>query len=91
VVGKTRRRLAAELVADLEQIYTRKKGADQELKALIAATGTGQLDLPGIGPSGAARLLVEVADITASPPALRTSHFPDPPNNTPGTPLPAAS
>ena len=66
-VGKTRRRLAAELVGDLEQIYTRKKAADKELKALVAATGTGLLDLHGIGPSGAARLLVEVGDITRFP------------------------
>ena len=66
-VGKTRRRLAAELVGDLEQIYARKKAADKELKALVAATGTGLLDLHGIGPSGAARLLVEVGDITRFP------------------------
>ena len=67
LVGKTRRRLAAELVGDLEQIYARKKAADKELKALLAATGTGLLDLHGIGPSGAARLLVEVGDITRFP------------------------
>ena len=66
-VGKTRRRLAAELVGDLEQIYARKKAADKELKALVVATGTGLLDLHGIGPSGAARLLVEVGDITRFP------------------------
>ncbi len=40
VVGKTRRRVAAELVADLERIYARKKAADKELKDLVAATGT---------------------------------------------------
>jgi transposase len=33
----------------------------------VAATGTGLLDLHGIGPSGAARLLVEVGDITRFP------------------------
>ena len=66
-MGKTRRRLAAELVGDLEQIYARKKAADKELKALVAATDTGLLDLHGIGPSGAARLLVEVGDITRFP------------------------
>jgi len=44
-VGKTRRRLAAELVGDLEQIYTRKKAADKELRTLLAQTGTGLLDL----------------------------------------------
>jgi transposase len=67
LVGKTRRRLAAELVSDLEQIYARKKAADKELKALGAATGTGLLDLHGIGPSGAARLLVEVGDVSRFP------------------------
>jgi len=67
LVGKTRRRLAAELVSDLEQNYARRKAADKELKALVAATGTGLLDLHGIGPSGAARLLVEVGDITRFP------------------------
>jgi transposase len=67
MVGKTRKRVAAELVADLERIYARKKAADKELKALVAATGTGLLDLHGIGPSGAARLLVEVGDIARFP------------------------
>ena len=67
VAGKTRRRLAAELVADLERLHVRKKAADKELRELVAATGTGLLDLHGIGPSGAARLLVEVGDITRFP------------------------
>ena len=67
LVGKTRRRLAAELIADLEQNYVRRKAADKELRALLAQTGTGLLDLHGIGPSGAARLLVEVGDITRFP------------------------
>jgi len=65
--GKTRRRVAAELVADLERIYARKKAADKELRELVAATGTSLLGLNGIGPSGAARLLVEVGDITRFP------------------------
>ena len=65
--GKTRRRVAAELIADLERIYARKKAADKELKELVAATGTSLMDLHGIGPSGAARLLVEVGDITRFP------------------------
>jgi len=67
VVGKTRRRLAAELVGDLERIHARKKTADKELGELVAATGSGLMDLHGIGPSGAARLLVEVGDITRFP------------------------
>ena len=67
VVGKTRRRVAAELVADLERIYARKKAANKELSELLAATRTTLIDLHGIGPSGAARLLVEVGDITRFP------------------------
>jgi len=66
-LGKTRRRVAAELIADLERIYARSKAADKELTALVRATGTSLLDLHGIGPSGAARLLVEVGDITRFP------------------------
>ena len=67
VVGKTRKRVAMELVADLEKIYARTKTADKELTELVKATGTRLLDLHGIGPSGAARLLVEVGDITRFP------------------------
>jgi len=70
--GKARRRVAAELIADLERIYARKKAANKELKALVAATGTSLMDLHGIGPSGAARLLVEVGDITRFP---NKAHF----------------
>jgi transposase len=67
VAGKTRRRVAAELVSDLERIYARKKAANKELSQLLAATGTTLTGLHGIGPSGAARLLVEVGDITRFP------------------------
>jgi transposase len=72
VAGKTRRRVAAELISDLERIYARKKAANKELNELLAATGTTLTDLNGIGPSGAARLLVEVGDITRFP---NKAHF----------------
>ncbi|WP_212827763.1 IS110 family transposase [Polymorphospora rubra] len=72
VVGKTRRRVAAELISDLERVYRRSKEADKELKDLVAATGTTLMDLHGIGPSGAARLLVEVGDISRFP---NRAHF----------------
>jgi transposase len=65
--GKARRRVAAELIADLERIYTRKKAADKELRELINETGTSLMNLNGIGPSGAARLLIDVGDITRFP------------------------
>jgi transposase len=66
-IGKARRRVAAELIVDLERVYHRKKAANKELKELVAETGTSLMDLNGIGPSGAARLLVEVGDITRFP------------------------
>jgi transposase len=67
IAGKTRRRVAAELIADLERVHARKKNADKELRELVEATGTSLLALNGIGPSGAARLLVDVGDITRFP------------------------
>jgi len=66
-VGKLRKRIALELVVDLERIYLRKKQANKELVTLLKTTGTGLVDLHGIGPTGAARLLVEVGDITRFP------------------------
>jgi transposase len=85
--GETRRRGAAELIADLERIYQRKKAADKELKELVAAIGTTLMELHGIGPSGAARLLVDVGDITRFP---NRAHFasgtaPHPSTHPPGT------
>jgi transposase len=71
-VGKARRRVAAELIVDLERVYRRTKEADKELTQLLAATGTTLMDLHGIGPTGAARLLVEVGDITRFP---NRAHF----------------
>ncbi|MFC8501769.1 IS110 family transposase [Pedococcus sp. NPDC057267] len=67
VAGKARRRVAAELISDLERIYARKKAANKELADLLTTTGTTLTRLHGIGPSGAARLLVEVGDITRFP------------------------
>lgn len=66
-VGKARRRVAAELIGDLERVYQRSKEADKELKELVAATGKTLMDLHGIAPSGAARLLVEAGNIRRFP------------------------
>ncbi|WP_454228277.1 transposase [Propioniciclava flava] len=67
IVQQTLHRVAMELVEDLERIYQRKKAADKELLAQLKTTGTKLLGLHGIGPTGAARLLVEVGDITRFP------------------------
>jgi transposase len=64
---KAIRRVAAELVGDLERNDTRTKAADKELKSLLAQTGTSLMQLRGIGPYNAARLLAEVGDVTRFP------------------------
>ncbi|WP_198928216.1 transposase [Tessaracoccus sp. ZS01] len=56
-----------ELVVDLERIYQRKKQANKELVEVLKETDTGLLGLHGISPTGAARLLVEVGNITRFP------------------------
>jgi transposase len=60
--------VASELIGDLERIYARKKAANKELTALLAETGTTLTDLRGIGPCGAARVLVEIGDHPAPQP-----------------------
>lgn len=60
ITGKARRRVAAELISDLERIYARKKAANKEQSELLpSATGTTLTELNGIGPAGAARLPVD--------------------------------
>ena len=62
-VGKTRRRLAVELIGELDGIDRKIKAADKDLKALVLARGSTLMGLHGIGPAGAARLLADVGDI----------------------------
>jgi hypothetical protein len=63
VVGKTRRWLASELIHELTVIDKKIKVAKEELTELAHSTGSRLLDLHGIGPSGAARLLGDIGDI----------------------------
>jgi transposase len=65
--GRTRRQLAAELIAELAGIDKRIKAADKQLREMLATTETGLLALHGIGPSGAARLLGDVGDVARFP------------------------
>jgi len=61
--GKTRRRLAVELIGELERTDRKIKALKKELTALVTARGSTLLQLHGIGPSTAARLLADVGDI----------------------------
>jgi transposase len=63
LVGKTCRRLAVELLGELERVDKNIKAADKDLKQLVAAHGSTLTELHGIGPAGAARLLADVGDI----------------------------
>jgi transposase len=63
LVGKTRRRLAVELIVELEGIDKKIKTIKKELTALVEARDCSLMTLTGIGPSSAARLLVDVGDI----------------------------
>jgi transposase len=64
LAGKTCKRLALEQLEDLTVIDTRIKASDKELKTLVIASGSKLMDLPGIGPIGAARILADVGDVT---------------------------
>ncbi|WP_353950462.1 IS110 family transposase [Knoellia sp. S7-12] len=63
VAGKTRRRIAAEELAELVAVEAKMKKATAELKAIIQARGSHLTDIPGIGPVVAARVLADVGDI----------------------------
>ncbi|GIM89840.1 IS110 family transposase [Paractinoplanes toevensis] len=64
VVGKTRRWLASELIHELVVIDKKIKIADAELTELVKTTGSTLQELTGIGPSGSARLLGDIGDIS---------------------------
>jgi transposase len=63
VVGKTRRRMAAEELADLVAVDAKLKRMKAELKAAVLVRGSRLTDIHGIGPAGAARILADVGDI----------------------------
>jgi transposase len=93
-VGKTRRRLTVELIGELESIDKKIKAAEKDLKELVAARGSTLMELHGIGPSGAARLLADVGDIrrsptgTGSPPGTAPPRWTPPPESRNATACP---
>ena len=64
LVGKTRRRLAAEQLAELVAVEKKIKHSTKELKAMVIARGSTLMELPGVGPVVAARILADVGDVT---------------------------
>ena len=64
IAGKTRRRIAAEELAELISVEAKIKKATAELKAIVLARGSRLMDLHGVGPVVAARVLADVGDVT---------------------------
>ena len=63
VAGKTRRRLAAEQIAELVAIEKKIKALTRELKEMVLASGSTLMELPGVGPVVAARTLADIGDV----------------------------
>lgn len=63
VAARVRHRLVLEMIENLETIDAKTKAADKELRQLILGLGSTLMDLYGIGPSSAARLLADTGDI----------------------------
>jgi transposase len=66
-VRATLRRLAAEQLVDLVRLDARLKALKAELKDEIVSSGSHLMDLHGIGPAGAARILADVGDVRRFP------------------------
>ena len=64
IAGKTRRRIAAEEPAELVAVEAKIKKATAELKAIVLARGSHLMDLHGVGPVVAARVLADVGYVT---------------------------
>ena len=63
LAGKTRKRLALEQLDELFIIDAKIKSINKELKLMVRASGSRLMDLPGIGPISAARILADVGDV----------------------------
>jgi transposase len=70
--GRTRRELAAELIGELEVLDGKLKTLKRRLAQAVTAAGSALMDLYGIGPAGAARILADVGDIARFP---NRNHF----------------
>ena len=64
IAGKTRRRIAAEELAELVAVEAKIKRATAEMKTLVLARDSRLMEHHGIGPVVAARILADVGDVT---------------------------
>ena len=63
LAGKTRKRLALEQLAEMVAIQAKIKASTKELKTLVLARNSTLMDLTGVGPVVAARVLADVGDV----------------------------
>lgn len=63
LAGKTRRRLAVEHLTELVAAEKKIKASTKELKVMVLARGSTLMDLRGVGPVVAARILADVGDV----------------------------
>jgi transposase len=61
--GKTRRRIAADELAELIAVEAKMKKATAELKAMVLARDSHLMQIAGVGPVVAARILADVGDV----------------------------
>ena len=64
IAGKTRRRIAAEELTELVAVEAKIKKSTAELKTIVLARGSHLMDLHGVGPVVAARVLADTGDVT---------------------------
>ena len=67
LVGKTMRRMAVEEITDLVGVDAKLKAIKKELRAAVTDRGSHLMDLFGVGPAGAARILCDVGDVARFP------------------------
>jgi hypothetical protein len=67
LAGKTCRRMAAEELEDLHRLDAKLMAMKAELKTAVLAAGSHLMDIHGIGPAGAARILADVGDVARFP------------------------
>ena len=61
--GKTRKRLALEQLTEMVTIEKKITASSKELKAMVLARGSTLMQLTGVGPVVAARILADVGDV----------------------------
>jgi transposase len=67
LVGKTMRRMAVEELADLGAVDTKLKAIKKGLRTAVSDRGSHLMELFGIGPAGAARILCDTGDVARFP------------------------